>query len=181
MVVVGAGGSTPDCFVNGQFTPCTISISGTRGNDTVGQIGELSFTAVLGTTDMTMLTLSNFVWTADSSATVTTTDGKVVITDICREGGDRYLAPKLEGFSITVFPTPASTDLTILVKGAGTAPIPWSLANYIGVEVLSGTITPDASGTGQAVVDVRSLGAGLYLLTTDARGTTYRNTVLIQR
>ncbi|MBK7034069.1 MAG: SBBP repeat-containing protein [Ignavibacteria bacterium] len=181
MVVVGAGGSTPDCFVNGQFTPCTIAINGTRGTDTVGQIGELTFTAVLGTTDMTMLTLSNFVWTADTTADITTTDGKVVITDICREGGDRYLAPKLEGFSITVFPTPASTDLTILVKGAGTAPIPWSLANYIGVEVLNGTITPDASGTGQAVVDVRSLGAGLYLLTTDARGTTYRNTVLIQR
>ncbi|HLP27481.1 MAG TPA: hypothetical protein VK147_02495, partial [Candidatus Didemnitutus sp.] len=181
MVVVGAGGSTPDCFVNGQFTPCTIALSGTRGADTVGQIAELTFTAVLGTTDMTMLTLSNFEWTADTNADISTTDGKVVITDICREGGDRYLAPKLEGFSITVFPTPASTDLTVLVKGAGRAPIPWSLANYIGVEVLNGTITPDASGTGQTVVDVRSLGAGLYLLTTDARGTTYRNTVLIQR
>ncbi|HLP28641.1 MAG TPA: choice-of-anchor D domain-containing protein, partial [Candidatus Didemnitutus sp.] len=181
MVVVGAGGSTPDCFVDGQFTPCTITINGTRGTDTVGQIGELAFTAVLGTTDMTMLTLSNFAWTGDNTVDVTTTDGKIVITDICREGGDRYLEPKLEGFSITVFPTPASTDLTILVKGAGTTPIPWSLANYVGLEVASGTITPDASGTGQAVVDVRSLGAGLYLLTTDARGTTYRNTVLIQR
>ena len=181
MVVVGAGGSTPDCFVEGQFTPCTITINGTRGTDTVGQIGELAFTAVLGTTDITMLTLSNFVWTGNTPVEVTTTDGKIIITDICREGGDRYLEPKLEGFSITVFPTPASTDLTILVKGAGTTPIPWSLANYVGLEVASGTITPDASGTGQAVVDVRSLGAGLYLLTTDARGTTYRNTVLIQR
>ncbi|MCX6140131.1 MAG: hypothetical protein NTX15_04760 [Candidatus Kapabacteria bacterium] len=181
MVVVGSGGTTPDCFVAGQFTPCSIKISGTRGNDTVGTIFTLSYTAVLGTTDFTMLTLSNFAWTGAPTAQVNTIDGKVVITDICREGGDRYLLPKTDGFSINVFPTPASTDLTIQVKGAGTSPIPWKLSNYIGIEVTNGTIIPDATGNGSAVVDVRPYASGLYFLTMDARGTTYRNTVLIQR
>lgn len=181
MVVVGAGGTTPDCFVAGQFTPCSIKITGTRGNDTLGTIYTLNYTAVLGTTDFTMLTLSNFAWTGAPSAQVSTIDGKVVITDICRDGGDRYLVPKTEGFSINVYPTPASTDLTIQVKGAGTSPIPWTLSNYIGVQVTNGIITPDANGSGTTVVDVRSYASGLYFLTMDARGTTYRNTVLIQR
>ncbi len=180
MVVVGVG-TTPDCFVAGQFAPCTISISGTRGNDTVGTLYSLNFTAVLGTTDMTMLTLSNFVWTAMPTAQVTTRDGKVVITDICREGDDRFLTPKANGFSISVFPTPASSNVTIDVKGAGTSPIPWRLSSYVGSDIASGTITPDASGNGEILVDVRGLSAGLYLLTIDARGTTFRSTVLIQR
>ncbi len=180
MVVVGVG-TTPDCFVAGQFTPCTISINGARGNDTVGTLYSLNFTAVLGTTDVTMLTLTNFVWTAMPSAQVTTRDGKVVITDICREGDDRFLTPKASGFSISVFPTPASVNMTIDVKGAGTSPIPWRLSSFVGSDVVSGTIAPDADGTDVAIVDVRSLSAGLYLLTMDARGTTYRSTVLIQR
>lgn len=181
MVVVGAGGSTPDCYVTGKFTPCTISISGTRGSDTVGKIFDLMFTAVLGTTDMTLLTLTNFRWTSDPTSQVTMKDGKVVITDICREDSSRYLRPKREGFSISVYPIPASTDLTIELKGAGTSPAPWRLSNYIGIDVASGTITPDASGRGIAIVDVRPFSGGLYLLTTDARGTTYRDPVIIQR
>jgi len=181
MIVVGAGGGTPDCYVSGQFTPCTISISGTRGTDTVGKIYSLDFKAVLGTSDMTMLTLSNFRWTNGPTAQVSSRDGKVVIKDICREAGDRFLNPKLSGFTLSVFPTPASTDFTIEVKGAGTAPIPWRLSNYVGVDIATGTISPDATGLGTAVVDVRAFAQGLYLLSTDARGTTYRNTVLIQR
>ncbi len=177
-VLVGSG-ATPDCFVAGQFTPCTIDIAGTRGADTVGELFSLDFTAVLGDADMSPLSLTNFVWTGLPDATISGADGKVVITDICREGGDRYLVPKAEGFSISVTPQPASTNLTIRVKGAGTAPVTWSLASYVGIEVASGTITPDATGAGESVVDVRSLGSGLYLLTTSARGTVYRNTVLI--
>jgi len=178
MVVVGTNG-TPDCYVAGQFTPCTISVTGTRGTDTVGTIGTLTFTAVLGNADMTSLAISNFRWTGATAADIVTRDGKVVITDICRTGGDRLLMPKTDGFSISVFPTPADKELTILVKGAGTQQVTWSLANYVGTEVTSGTMTPDASGTAQTTIDTSSLGSGLYVLTTNARGATYRTTVLI--
>jgi hypothetical protein len=51
----------------------------------------------------------------------------------------------------------------------------------VGVEVASGSITPDASGVGQAVVDVRTLGSGLYLLTTQALGSTFKNSIVVQR
>lgn len=181
LVVVGSGTSTPDCYQAGQLTPCTIDIAGTRGADSVGTIYTLNFTAVLGTAEMTMLTLTDFTWTTGPTATVTTRDGKVVLTDICNAGGDRFIRPEREGFGIQVFPIPASTDLTIAVRGAGTAPVSWTLSNYVGAEVASGTITPDASGIGQTVVNVRTLGSGLYLLTTQALGSTFKNSVVIQR
>jgi hypothetical protein len=180
-VVVGSGTGTPDCYQAGQLTPCTIDIAGTRGTDSLGVIYTLNFTAVLGTADMTMLTLTDFAWTGSPTTTVTARDGKVMITDICQAGGDRYLRPEREGFGISVFPIPASTDLTIAVRGAGTAPATWTLSNYVGVEVASGTITPDASGVGQSVVNVRTLGSGLYLLTTQALGSTFKNSIVIQR
>ena len=180
LVVVGTSTGTPDCYQVGQLTPCTIDIAGTRGTDSVGTIYSLNFTAILGTAEYTMLTLSDFAWTG-ATADVTTRDGKVVLTDICEAGGDRFLRPEREGFGISVFPVPASTDLTIAVRGAGTAPVQWTLSNYVGAEVASGTITPDATGVGQAVVNVRTLGSGLYLLTTQALGSTFKNSVVVQR
>lgn len=181
LVVVGSSTSTPDCYQAGQLTPCTIDISGTRGADSVGTIYMLSFTAILGTVDMSMLTLTDFAWTGAPTADVTMRDGKVILTDICTAGGDRFLRPEREGFGISVFPVPASTDLTIAVRGAGTSPVTWTLSNYVGAEVASGTITPDASGVGQSVVNVRTLGSGLYLLTTQALGSTFKNSIVVQR
>ena len=181
LVVVGSGTGTPDCYQAGQLAPCTIDIAGTRGADSLGVLYELNFTAILGTADMTMLTLTDFAWTNGAAATVTARDGKVMITDICAAGGDRFLRPEREGFGIRVFPVPASSEFTVAVRGAGTAPLTWTLSNYVGVEVASGSITPDASGVGQAVVDVRTLGSGLYLLTTQALGSTFKNSIVVQR
>ncbi len=181
LVVVGSGTGTTDCYTAGQLTPCTIDISGTRGPDSVGTIYNLNFTAILGLADMTTLTLTDFAWTGVTNATVTTRDGKVVLTDMCTAGGNRLVRPEREGFGIQVFPVPASTDLTIAVRGAGTAPVTWTLSSYVGAEVASGTITPDASGVGQSVVNVRTLGSGLYLLTTQALGSTFKNSIVVQR
>ena len=180
MVVVGMG-ATPDCFSAGQFTPCTIRISGTRSQDTLGVIGSLDLTALLGNAAQTDVVLSNFQWAQDTSIVNEKRNGLVRINDICVEGGVRLLDPKSAAFNIRVYPIPATDDLTIDVRGMGTQPGTWTLANYVGQTLVSGPLTPDADGNALAIVDVRSIASGTYFLTIDARGTVNRMPVLIQR
>ncbi|NQW30262.1 MAG: choice-of-anchor D domain-containing protein [Ignavibacteria bacterium] len=179
MVVVGMG-TTPDCFVSGQYVPCEIEISGTR-TDTVGTLFNLDFTIVLGTSEKTNLSIAEFKWIEDSTALVTTTDGEVTITDICGEGGTRLLNPKASGFSIKVYPQPASTELTVEVLGLGQVAGTYSLYNYVGSLITSGPVTPDASGDALEKIPVNGLGSGTYLLTIDARGNVFRMPVLITK
>jgi len=179
LVVVGMG-NTPDCFVSGQYAPCTITVTGTR-TDTLGVIGELDFTAVLGNAEQTDVILSRFTWTQDTTVVSSTRSGHIILTDICHEGGIRLLDPKSSSFNIRVYPIPASTTLTIDVRGMGTQPGTWSLGNYVGQIVDSGDLTPDANGEALVNVDVRTLASGTYFLTIDARGTVNRMPVLIQR
>lgn len=181
MVIVGGGGTTPDCFVAGQFAPCEIIVTGTRGQDTLGILANLSFTAILGDAVQTPLVLNSFEWIGATSETITRRDGHVLLTDICTEGGVRLLQGKAQGFSVRAYPIPASTEFTIELRGAGTDPISWQLSSSVGSTVASGSIQPDASGAGNATVDVRSYGAGVYVLTVTARGSTFRSSVLIQR
>jgi hypothetical protein len=179
MVIVGSG-NTPDCFKSGQYTPCTITVGGTR-SDTLGVLALLDFTAVLGTDAQTDVVISNFKWTQDTTVVSTTQNGRVLLKDICYEGGPRYLTPKSEAFSIRVYPIPASSTLTIDIKGMGTTPGTWSLANYVGQTVDSGPLQPDTEGSVVVQVDVRTIASGTYFLTIDARGTIERMPVLIQR
>ncbi len=179
MVVVGSG-ATPDCFVEGQYTPCTITVTGTR-TDSIGVLALLDLTVILGNATFTDLVISKFVFTQDTTVAVTTQNGRVTVTDICEEGGVRLLDPKAEAFSIRVYPQPATTTLTVDVRGMGSQPGTWMLSNYIGQQIADGTITPDAQGNALLQVDVSAYASGTYFLTIDARGTTYRMPVLIQR
>jgi hypothetical protein len=179
MVVVGTG-ATPDCYVDGQYTPCTIDIIGVR-SDTVGLLTNLELIAVLGTDTRTDLVISDFRWLEDTTVVSSTKNGSVTLTDICDEGGVRLLDPKASAFSIKVYPIPASTTLTIDVKGLGSQAGTWTLYSYIGAQVANGPLTPDAQGNAIVSVDVSTLGSGTYFLTIDARGQIYRMPVLIQR
>lgn len=179
MVVVGTG-ATPDCYVDGQYTPCTIDIIGVR-SDTVGLLTNLELIAVLGTDVRTDLVISDFRWLEDTTVVTSTKNGSVTLSDICDEGGVRLLDPKASAFSIKVYPIPASTTLTIDVKGLGTQAGTWTMYSYIGAQVANGPLTPDAQGNALVTVDVSTLGSGTYFLTIDARGQIYRMPVLIQR
>lgn len=179
MVVVGTG-ATPDCYVEGQYTPCTIEIIGVR-SDTVGLLTNLELFPVLGTDVRTDLVISEFVWLEDTTVVSSTKNGSVTLSDICDEGGVRLLDPKASAFSIKVYPIPASTQLTIDVKGLGSQAGTWTMFNYIGAQVANGPLTPDAQGNALVTVDVSSFGSGTYFLTIDARGQIYRMPVLIQR
>ncbi len=179
MVIVGTDG-TPDCFVQGAYAPCTITLTGTR-TSTTGLLASLNFTAILGTAAATDVVISNFDWIEDTTALVTTSNGHVVITDVCEEGGTRLLDPKAEAFSINVYPIPAITQFTIEVQGLGSQPGSYALYNYTGQQVTSGVLTSDQQGNALVVVDVSTFGSGTYLLTVDARGSLYRLPVLITR
>jgi hypothetical protein len=177
-MVLVATGSTPDCYIEGTYAPCTSTISGTRTGAS-GVLANLDFTAVLGTDTQTEVALTSFHWVADTTSPVEVHNGLVRITDICEQGGIRLLSPKGQAFSIRVYPIPANTQLTIDVRGIGSQAGSYALYNYTGQQVSTGTLTPDAQGNALATVNVSSLGSGTYLLTIDARGTTNWLPVLI--
>ncbi|MFM8770985.1 MAG: T9SS type A sorting domain-containing protein, partial [Candidatus Kapaibacterium sp.] len=156
-------------------------IQGTRGADTVGTLFALNYTAVLGSTDRTALTLTDFQWIGVTGATIDKKDGQVLITDICRESGDRYLVGKSNGYGVRVYPTPATSEVTIDVKGLGTDQLRWTLCNMLGEVVADGTSRADASGALQMSIDVSAFGAGTYAITAAARGDVQYLPFVIQR
>jgi hypothetical protein len=180
MVVVGRG-NTPDCYVPATAGTCTSQISGVRGNDTTGVLFALNFTAVLGTSATTALTISDFAWTEAAGAAVTATPGNVTITDICQEGGSRLLKPRTSGVRLSVYPMPAANEVTIDAGGMGTDMLRWTLTSSLGQTVAIGAQNPDAAGSVVETIDVHSLPAGVYVLSIDARGETTHTTVLLQR
>jgi hypothetical protein len=180
MVVVGRS-NTPDCYVPASSGTCTSQISGVRGSDTTGVLFALNFTAVLGSSATTALTISDFTWVEASGATITARSGNVTITDICQEGGSRFLKPRTSGVRLSVYPTPAVNDVTIDAAGMGTDLLRWTLSSSLGQSVAAGSITPDANGAVTERVDVRALPAGIYLLSIDARGETTHTPILLQR
>ena len=179
-VVVGRA-NTSDCWVPNSSGPCTITIQGTRGPDTVGTLFALNFTAVLGTADRTALTLTDFQWVGVQGATIDKQNGLVTISDICREGGDRYLLPKKNGYGVVVYPTPATSDLTLDVKGLGSDLLTWTLTNTLGEILMRGIEPATTGGDLRHMIDVSSLGAGTYTISVQARGEVINIPVLIQR
>jgi hypothetical protein len=179
LVLVGAAG-TPDCFVAGQSGMCSITVTGTRGADTVGVLQTLNFTAVLGNADFSDLVVESFAWTDDQTASHTATSGRVTIGDICREGGVRLIGPTTATY-IRLFPSPASTDVTIEVYNAGTQPGTAVFYDQLGREVLTAQVTPDASGFARETIDVRSVPQGLYFVVVTINATTLRTSLIIER
>ncbi len=179
-VVVGRA-NTSDCWLPNTPGPCSITVQGTRGADTTGTLFALNFTAVLGSTDRTPLTLTDFQWTGITGATIDKRNGQVRITDICREGGDRYLVGKTNGYGLRVYPTPASSDLTIDVKGLGTDALRWTLTNMLGEVLMTGVDGADAAGSLMRTIDVSRLSAGTYTITASARGDVDHIPFVIQR
>lgn len=179
-VIVGRANTT-DCWLPNTAGPCSITIQGTRGTDTLGTLFALNYTAVLGSTDRSALTLTDFQWVGVQGATIDKRNGLVTISDICREGGDRYLVSKSNGYGVRVYPTPATSDVTIDVKGLGTDQLRWTLCNMLGEVVADGTGLADASGALQVSIDVSAFGAGTYTITTAARGDVQYLPFVIQR
>ncbi|MEY3386226.1 MAG: hypothetical protein RIR53_1037 [Bacteroidota bacterium] len=179
-VVVGRVNVT-DCWLPNTSGPCSVTVQGTRGADTVGTLFALNFTAVLGSADRTALTLTDFQWIGVTGAQIEKRNGQVTISDICREGGDRYLIPKKNGFGVLVYPTPAGSDVTIDVKGLGADVLTWTLTNTLGQALMTGQESATSGGDVRRTLDVRDLGAGTYTMTVQARGVVTTLPVLIQR
>ncbi|MEN9281942.1 MAG: hypothetical protein RL594_877 [Bacteroidota bacterium] len=179
-VIVGRTNTT-DCWLPNTPGPCSITIQGTRGADTVGTLFALNYTAVLGSTDRSALTLTDFQWIGVNGATIEKRNGLVTITDICREGGDRYLIEKRNGFDVRVYPSPATSDVTIDVTGLGTDELSWVVTNMLGEVLERGASVGDASGALLRTLDVSAFGAGTYTMTISARGTVTNIPFVIQR
>lgn len=179
MVVVGMG-ATPDCYVEGQDVPCTITLTGTR-TDTVGTLYEFDFTAVLGPREVGQVLLSSFVWVDDSTVVSQTQDGYVRLADICYAGGPRLLTAKSSPFIINVFPNPASEYFSIQILGMGQTPGTWSLYNYMGSLLDTGPLVANLNGEVLETITVTMYASGTYFLTIDARGSIFRTPLNISR
>lgn len=176
-ILVGTG-STPDCFTEGMTGRCSINVSGTRGTDTTGTIGELTFIAVLGYTDTTSLTIEAFTWTSAPSVPSALSGGRVEILDICREGGDRFLRYVRPG-SIVVRPQPASDDVQLVLDGVEAGAADLIVHDMIGKELLRNTVA--IARDGSTTLDVRSLDAGTYMITARFGGAIRSSMLIIAR
>jgi hypothetical protein len=179
LVLVGTSG-TPDCYVPGQNDMCSITVSGTRGADTVGSLLTMNFTALLGNAEFSDLLVESFTWTDDQTASFSATSGRVTIGDICREGGVRLLGPTSSTY-MRLFPSPASTDVTLEVYNAGTQPGTAAFYDYLGSEILTTPITPDVNGFARQSIDVRSIPQGLYFVVVSINAATLRTSLIIER
>lgn len=180
LVVVGIQG-TPDCWTTGQSGPCAIEVSGMRGSDTVGVLTTLNFTAVLGDADHTALTIASFAWTDDTTASVTTINGDVDITNICMQGGERLLRPTGVPYRVVVAPNPASDQTVVMIDGLGSESATIVLYNMLGQQLYSKIVPPDGAGSVRETIDLRTYGSGLYALNVTARGTTTKTSLIIAR
>ena len=172
--VLVATGSTRDCYTEGMMGRCTTEVTGVRGADTVGAIGQLTFTAVLGYTSFSSVHIESFDWTSQTPVTTNVRQGRVEIDNICN---DRYLVYK-RGTTINVRPQPADDLVEISMQTSATS-TDVAVYDLIGNVVDRLTVTLDRDGTG--ALDVRHLEAGTYLLTARVGDIVRSNMIVIAR
>ncbi|MBU3741080.1 MAG: T9SS type A sorting domain-containing protein [Candidatus Kapabacteria bacterium] len=172
--ILVATGSTRDCYTEGMMGRCTTEVTGVRGADTVGTVGQLTFTAVLGYTSFSAVQIESFDWTSQTPVTTTVRHGRVEIDNICN---DRYLVYK-RGTTVNVRPQPADDVVEISMQtSAPTSDV--VLYDLIGNVVDRMTIALDRDGAG--TIDVRHLEAGTYLLTARVGDIVRSNMIVIAR
>jgi len=174
-VVVGTG-STPDCWTPTNRGPCTITLSGSRGTDTVGTIAELDFTAVLGDAEASDLVIESFSFTAPAQVSTSTRNGRVTLSDLCREGDSVRLLEERAPLLVQVYPMPAADYIDVHVEGMGREGISIRIATLVGTEVVR-----HESQSADTRIDVSELGAGAYTIVVTTRATTQSSTVIISR
>lgn len=174
-VVVGSG-ATPDCWTATTSGPCSITINGTRGTANVGTIAELDFTAVLGDAEATDVELTSFSFGPPAQVSVTTRNGRVRLSDVCREGNDVRLLQRATPLGIRLLPQPATDVIEIEINGMGREGAELRMHSVLGKEVLRlDTVDEHTS------LDVSGLPAGTYTLVVNTRATTRSHTIIIAR
>ncbi len=174
-VIVGSGATT-DCWTASNQGPCTITVTGTRGTATVGTLAELDFTAVLGDAEATDVELMSFAFAPPAQVNITTANGRVRLSDVCREGGQVRLLQTATPLSIRLLPQPATDVLEVEIGGMGTEGASLRMHSMLGREVLTTT-----TFEGRTHLDVSTLPAGTYTLVIATRGVTRTSTILIAR
>jgi len=174
-VVVGSG-ATQDCWASGTTGPCTITITGTRGTGDVGTLAELDFTAVLGDAEATDVELTSFAFGPPAQVNVTTANGRIRLSDVCREGDGVRLLQTAAPLGIRLSPQPASDVLQIAIDGIGREGATLRLHSVLGHEMLSTTTFDERTR-----LDVSALPAGTYTLVIGTRAILSTSTILIAR
>lgn len=179
MVIVGTG-ATPDCFTEGMYAPCSITIQGTRSSS-AQILANLTFTAVLGSAPSTSVDITSFRWLADTTAAIQTRNGLVTISDICEAGGTRLLTPKNAPLDIRVYPVPATSTINVATSGLGEQKASFTLYDATGRMVAGGPLQSALTGEAVTTINTETIAAGTYILTVDIGGRLYRIPVLIMQ
>lgn len=180
-VLVGRG-STPDCYLPGAGDNCAITVTGRRTSNAPSTLVALDFTVVLGDADHSMLTLETFEWTAAPQVPVTKIDGKVTVTDICREGGNRFVRVANVGGSIEIAPQPATDAVLITMHESDAQPYQMIITDRLGRAVYSTTMQRSGGTTVLSKsLDISTLSSGSYFVTILGRNHTDRIPLLIVR
>jgi hypothetical protein len=173
--ILVATGTTRDCYTEGMTGRCTTEVSGVRSADTVGTLGQLTFTAVLGYTSFSAVEITSFEWTSQTPVTTTVQNGRVDITDIYE---DRYLIYR-RGSIIDVHPQPASDVVDIVMQGVSEATSDATVYDLVGNVVHRSAVGLDKQGKGS--LDLRGLQAGSYVLTARVGDAVHSTMIVIVR
>ncbi|MCX6146236.1 MAG: choice-of-anchor D domain-containing protein [Candidatus Kapabacteria bacterium] len=123
------------------------------------EIARLKFKTALGNSDFSSLKLSN-VQTIGNNIDITLIDGKLTLTDVCYDGGARFLNGTIQTNLFTVFPNPANDNIEIEYSNADNGLAEFKLINVLG-EVVS-IIPLEKTQNGKAKMNLKNLPSGQY-------------------
>jgi hypothetical protein len=156
-------GATPVGTINGSRR--SITISGTR-SDTLGVLKEMSFTALLGDSACTDITLDIFTWT-DGNATATTGGTEFCLAELCKAGGSTRLVSAGGGEFMLMQsrPNPAGEETEIEFNLTEPGHTTLTITDMLGRTVA--TIVNDsqhAAGRYSVTLNTQDIPNGLYML-----------------
>jgi|GEM_PF-348411 len=141
-----------------------VSLNVPKDPDKNGVVTNVRCRVCLGNSDETDLEISNYK-SKGGVVAIRKHDGKLIITDICREGGKRLINPdgKVEIYSIV--PNPTGSELEIIFETFEKGGSDLILVNNIGKEVLNlYESNYEEYGKKSIIVDVSQLSTGVYFI-----------------
>lgn len=125
-------------------------------------LDTLLFFVTLGNDTSSIVTIESFHWDCDK-VTLQTINGKVVINDICKEGGNRLFDLQNKPLMLKILNV-TSEEIEINFSAIERGLTKVKIVNYMGKEVLVGFNNYIEAGNYFLKLDRKSLGTGIYFL-----------------
>jgi hypothetical protein len=155
-------GATPAGTITNGERIITLTLPLTTGPDEIAT--RLDFISMLGTTDRTDIIPENSVG-LNGDITITEIPGEFTLSDVCREGGDRFFDGSLSAQLAQNTPNPFNSSTRIEYSVIEQGPVLLYVFDRLGRNVRTLVNTEHAPGTYSVVFDAGDLPSGIYRYT----------------